>query len=50
VVGEDRVKVDYDCGVAVLYSRLGDAKVVDTWMVSEGVYVDLGENIGFRQL
>ena len=46
-VGEVKMKTEYDRGADILYFRFKDAKIVDTRMLSEDVYVDLDKNEEF---
>jgi len=46
-VGEDQMKVEYDREADILYIKLRDSKIVDTRMLGEDVYVDIGEDENF---
>ncbi len=39
--------VEYDRGADILYIRLRDSKIVDTCMLGEEIYVDVGEDGDF---
>jgi uncharacterized protein YuzE len=43
-VGENQMKVEYDRKADILYIKLKEAKIIDTRMLSEDVYVDLDKN------
>jgi Uncharacterized conserved small protein len=46
-VGENQVKVEYDRKADILYIKLKDAKIVDTRMLGEDVYVDVDKDQNF---
>ena len=41
------MKVEYDKGADILYIKLKDAKIVDTRMLGEDVYVDVDKDENF---
>jgi uncharacterized protein YuzE len=41
------MKVEYDREADILYIKLRDSKIVDTRMLGEDVYVDIGEDENF---
>lgn len=46
-MGENQVKVEYDRKADILYIKLKDAKIVDTRMLGEDVYVDVDKDQNF---
>jgi uncharacterized protein YuzE len=46
-VGENKMKVEYDRNADILYIKLKDAKIVDTRMLGEDVYVDVDKDQNF---
>jgi uncharacterized protein YuzE len=46
-VGENKMKVEYDRKADILYIKLKDAKIVDTRMLGEDVYVDVDKDQNF---
>lgn len=41
------MRVEYDRDADILYIKLRDSKIVDTRMLGEDVYVDVGEDENF---
>jgi uncharacterized protein YuzE len=41
------MKVEYDREADILYIKLRDSKIIDTRMLGEDVYVDVGEDGNF---
>ena len=41
------MRVEYDRGSDILYIKFRDSKIVDTRMLGEDVYVDVGEDGNF---
>jgi uncharacterized protein YuzE len=46
-VGESKMKVEYDRKADILYIKLKDAKIIDTRMLGEDVYVDMDKDQNF---
>ena len=46
-MGENKMKVEYDRKADILYIKLKDAKIVDTRMLGEDVYVDVDKDQNF---
>jgi uncharacterized protein YuzE len=46
-VGDNQVKVKYDKDADILYIKIKEAKIVDTRMLGEDVYVDVDKNENF---
>jgi uncharacterized protein YuzE len=46
-MGENQMKAEYDRKADILYIKLKDAKITDTRMLDEDVYVDMDKDQNF---
>jgi uncharacterized protein YuzE len=46
-VDEDQMRVEYDRDADILYIKVRDSKIIDTRLLGEDVYVDVGEDGDF---
>lgn len=46
-MGENQMKVEYDREADILYIKFKESRIVDTRMLSEDVYADIGEDGNF---
>jgi uncharacterized protein YuzE len=46
-VGENKMKIEYDRKADILYIKLKEAKITDTRMLGEDIYVDVDKNQNF---
>jgi uncharacterized protein YuzE len=46
-MGENKMKIEYDRKADILYIKLKDAKIIDTRMLGEDVYVDVDKDNNF---
>jgi uncharacterized protein YuzE len=46
-VDEDQMRVEYDRDADILYIKVRDSRIIDTRLLGEDVYVDVGEDGDF---
>ncbi len=46
-MGEDKMKVEYDRKADIIYIKLKEAKITDTRMLGEDLYVDIDKDDNF---
>jgi uncharacterized protein YuzE len=46
-VGENQMKIEYDRKADILYIKIREAKIIDTRMLGEDVYVDIDKDQNF---